>query len=65
MALKMVEQYGNFYRKVKVYRDSEYGEYIVRLFVNNVHYAAADYFDSDKQSAIDTGLQMLLTDGSL
>lgn len=39
------------------------GEYRVRLFVDGVYQAGADYFTTDKQDAKDTAKQMILNGG--
>lgn len=45
-------------RMVKVFYDSDMGEYIVRLYVNGILYPPADYFTDDRQDAIDTSAAM-------
>lgn len=39
------------------------GEYRVRLFIDDVYQAGADYFTTDKQDAKDTADQMILNGG--
>ena len=41
-------------RIATVYRDSEFGEYVVRFYLSSVHQKAADYFTGDKVDAIVT-----------
>lgn len=41
-----------------VYRDSENQEYVVRLMIDGKHQKRADYFDSDKTSAMMTAKAM-------
>lgn len=43
----------------KVYRDSEWQEYRVRLYLNGELNTAADYFTGDKADAIDTAAAMV------
>jgi hypothetical protein len=43
----------------KVYKDSETGEFVTKLFTANGHYPAADYFTNDLQDAIDTGCALV------
>jgi hypothetical protein len=45
----------------KLYRDSDYDEYRVRLYVNGVLQLAADYFTNDKADAQFTMLAMANT----
>lgn len=40
--------------KAKVFFNSEYEEYIVKFFSDNVHCENADYFTNDKEDAINT-----------
>lgn len=46
-------------KTVKVFYNSEYSEYIARLYIRGVLNAAADYFTSDKQDAIETAAAMI------
>jgi hypothetical protein len=39
-------------------RKNSWGEYVVRLWVNGVHYKPADYYAADKQDAADTAAMM-------
>jgi hypothetical protein len=43
---------------VKVYRDTEWDEYSVRVFKNGVEQVMASYHTDDKQDAIDTARAM-------
>lgn len=45
--------------QVKVYRDSEWEQYIARLYYFDKLYAPADAFDTDKASIIATAEAML------
>ena len=45
-------------RMVKVYRDLETREYIVRLYINGTLYPPADYFTDDRIDAIYTSSVM-------
>ena len=45
--------------KVQVYRDSEWDEYVCRLFRFGVLYEPADSFHTDKKDALDTAKAML------
>ena len=44
---------------VKVFKDTEWGEYIAKLYVNGTEYKPASYHTDDKQDAIDTANAML------
>jgi hypothetical protein len=46
-------------RTVRVYRDAECDEFVVRLFENGKVYPPADYFTNDRQDATGTALKML------
>ena len=46
-------------RTAKVYRDSNWNEYRVRLYVRGRLDEAADYFTDDKQDAISTAAKMV------
>lgn len=46
-------------KTAKVYRDSEFGEYRVRLYICGTLHAGADYFTGDKDDAIDTAFAMV------
>lgn len=46
-------------RTAKVYRDSNWNEYRVRLYARGRLDEAADYFTDDKQDAIDTAAAMV------
>lgn len=43
---------GNY--SVKVYRDTDWNEFVVRFFENGIHQLDADYYTDDKDDAIDT-----------
>lgn len=47
----------------KITWDKEFGEYRVRLFVDGVYQAGADYFTDDKQDAESTAKHMELNGG--
>lgn len=44
---------------VKVYRDSDWNEYICRLFANGEEMVDSSYHTDDKQDALDTANNML------
>lgn len=44
---------------VKVYFDSDWGEYRCRLFVQGVENTDSEYFTDDKNDAIDTAQAMV------
>lgn len=44
---------------VKVYRDSDWNEYICRLFANGAEMYSSAYHTDDKQDALDTANNML------
>lgn len=46
-------------KSAKVYRDSEYDEFRVRLYIDGKLNALADYFTNDKTDAIDSALAMV------
>ena len=39
---------------IKVYRNSEYNEYVNRLFINGVELVNSSYHTDDKQDALDS-----------
>jgi hypothetical protein len=41
-------------RKIAIYRNAEYNEWVVRFYVNGVHQADADYHSGDSVDAYDT-----------
>lgn len=45
-------------RLIKVYWSASVQEYCCRLYVDGTLYAAADYFTTDKQDALDTAFAM-------
>lgn len=45
---------GSGTRSAKVYKDPEYGEYIVKFYLVGVHHKRADYHTDDKQDALAT-----------
>lgn len=46
-------------RAVRVYRDTEWDEFRVRLFIEGKLYEPADHHTSDREEAFDTGMTML------
>ena len=46
-------------RAAKVYHDSDWQEYRVRLYIDGVLYKTADYFTSDADDAIETAAAMV------
>ena len=44
---------------VKVYKDSEWNEYVCRLFINGTENKDASYHTDDKLDALDTAIAML------
>lgn len=58
-ANRLVHKAAEGNQEVKVYYDSEYGEYIVKLFRDGKHYEPADYYSDDKEDAIATSGKML------
>jgi hypothetical protein len=46
-------------KMAKVYRDSEWGEFVVRLYENGALVAPADYFTGDTADAIETAVAMV------
>jgi hypothetical protein len=44
---------------VKVYKDSEWNEYVCRLFINGEESVDSSYHTDDKQDALDTANSML------
>jgi hypothetical protein len=49
-------------KTAKVYRDSDYDEYRVRLYIRDALHALADYFTGDKADAIATAAAMVRPD---
>lgn len=52
-----IEKQGD--KAAKVYRDSDYQEFRVRLYINGELHAAADYFTDDKADAIESAFAMV------
>lgn len=46
-------------RVVRIYRDSEWDNFVVRIYIRGEHYELADYFTDDLNDANDTGFEML------
>jgi hypothetical protein len=45
--------------QAKVYRDSEWNEYVVWLYIGAVRQTESDYHTTDKEDAIDTANSMV------
>ena len=60
MARKSIQTIGDFSqaRCVKVYRDSDWNEYVARLYLDGKLYSPADCFDDDKESILATAQAM-------
>lgn len=60
MARKHVMTIGELHlaRCVKVYRDSEWNEYVARLYLDGKLYPPADCFDDNKESMLATAQAM-------
>lgn len=58
MARKLIDSMSVLERTVKVYRDSEWQEYVVRLYVDGKLQPNADYFTNNKEDALSTGACM-------
>jgi hypothetical protein len=41
-------------RKIAIYRNAEYSEWVVRFYLDGVHQTEADYHSDDSQDAYDT-----------
>lgn len=59
MALRKIDEFTEGNVSVKVHKDSENGEFRARVYVDGKANEAADYFDGDKESTIDTAKIML------
>lgn len=59
MALKKIHEESKDRVTVKVYKDSEWGEFRARLYVDGKLYEPADAFDTDKESILHTAKDML------
>lgn len=46
-------------RSIKVYRDTEWNEFVIQFFENGQHQAEADYHTDDKEDAHDTAAKWL------
>lgn len=55
--LKHTDEKGE--RKIKIYWDSEWQEFTVQLFINDLWQLKADYFTEDKEDAYATSARML------
>jgi len=58
--MKLIQKFGDDTVIVKIYRDSEWNEFVCRLFVNGAELKDSSYHTDDKQDAIDTAQSMLL-----
>lgn len=56
---RLVMTDGDGAKVFKIYKDTEWNEYIVRFFVNGRHQVDADYHTDDKNDAIDTAQRFL------
>ena len=58
--MRMIQEFKNteIDRVVKVYRNSEWNEYVCRLLIDGKHYEPADSFTDDKQDALGTAVIM-------
>ena len=56
--MKLIQKFGDDAVMVKVYRDSEWNEFVCRLFVDGAEMKSASYHTDDKQDAIDTAQAM-------
>jgi chemotaxis protein histidine kinase CheA len=56
---RLVKKAENGSRAVKIYWDNEWEEFIVQHFENGQYMQDADYFDSDKEGAVDTAKHFL------
>jgi hypothetical protein len=59
MAQRIITHDGPAGCRYKVYWDSEFREYVTKLFIEGKHYEPSDYFTNDKQDAINTGIAMM------
>lgn len=66
MTLRKIHTESNGHKTAKVYRDSDWQEYRVRLYINGVLHAGADYHTDDDADALDSALAMVAsTSGNL
>lgn len=56
---RLVQKTENGTRTVKIYKDTDWNEYVVKHYENGQYLKDADYFDSDKQAVIDTARHFL------
>lgn len=56
---RLVVKSDNGNRAVKIYKDTDWEEYVVKHYENGQYLKDADYFDSDKQAAVDTAKHFL------
>ena len=54
MALRFVKHFSHGVVQARVYRDVEWDEYRVKLYINGVYEETADYHTDDKHDAIQT-----------
>ncbi len=57
--MRKAHSVSNGNREVKVYWDTDWEEYISRLYIDGVLIDSADYFTNDWQDAIDTAALMV------
>ena len=58
MAMRKIHSESNGINVAKVYRDSDWYQFIIRLYINGLWYEPADYFTDDKHDALDTAIAM-------
>jgi hypothetical protein len=56
---RLVMTDGDGAKVFKIYKDIEWGEYVVKFFVNGRHQTDADYHTDDKNDAIDTAQRFI------
>jgi hypothetical protein len=58
MSLRLIETFIGTTRTVKVYRDSDWDEYVCRLFEGDKEFKGAAYHTNDKADALETAKRM-------
>jgi len=59
MSLILLDRFQENQTEVKVYRDTEWDEYSVRVFKKGIEQVMASYHTPDKQDALDTAREMV------
>jgi hypothetical protein len=63
-AMRLVARGGEGSNTYKIYKDTEWNEYVVKFYVNGEHQSEADYHTDDKDDAVGTAEKFIKEDAS-